>query len=550
MEFKKFFLCVGFYGLLIKNVFCQQTILIQLNEYQTIKHFLAENFTKKTTTKDLGKINYESLKIYSPRLFQISCSTTHLQNQYQLLSTIRAMKGVEMAQFNFSTSPRGNEPNDPRLNEQWHWQRIKAAQVWQRNTGGVSACGDTLVVAILDNGFDTSHTDLRPNIWENKREIANNNLDDDQNGYIDDCLGWNARDQNDQHPKDTLPLFIPHGTPCAGIVGAVGNNALGGTGLNWQVKLMLLSWSRSSAWIVENLRYVYQQRQLYEASRGARGAFVVAVSMSVGFDNQFVSDQPIVCAWLDSLSRLGVIPVVAVSNREGDINQIGDIPSLCPAPRLIAVAATERNDTRRAGGYNAQAVDVAAPGVGIISTYPQQNDYDSFEGNSFAAPQIAGAIALMWAMPFDTFCTMPRLAVADLLREAILYGGDPLPTLAGKSVTGRRINLEGTLQRLDYQLSKQGKKGTWDILAIYPNPSKNNSWLTLQTPENFVEALEICVYNSLGQLLFTQPLTIRAWSTRQIPLLMEGQSSGVYQVLLRQQSTHEILAIKQLVIAK
>lgn len=527
-------------------VFCQQEILIQLHENQSIESFLTKNFP--TEKKDF--FDYKISTIYTPPLLLLSFPTKDFQESNKILTTIRAMKGVAAAQFNRQTSPRGKEPNDPKLNEQWHWQRIKAAQAWQRSTGGITVCGDTIVVAVVDNGFDTSHTDLRQNIWQNNHEISNNNLDDDQNGYIDDRFGWNGRDQNDQHPKDTLPLLRPHGTACAGIVGAIGNNAQGGTGLNWQVKLMLLSWSRTSAWIVENLRYIYQQRQLYERSNGVRGAFVVAVSMSVGFDNQFVSDQPIVCAWLDSLSRIGVIPVVAVTNVNGNVAQIGDIPTLCPAPRMIAVAATERDDTRREGGYSAEAVDVAAPGVGIVSTYPQQNDYDSFEGNSFAAPQVAGAVALLWAMPFDTLCKMSRLAVADLWRTAILNSGDPLSTLAGRSVTGRRINLENTLLRLDYQLAKQGKKGEWDILTIYPNPTKNVCWLTLQTPENLEANLEVRCYNVLGQFIFKQSLDVQAWSSRQIALNTEGWSSGMYQIVLHRQDDDKILTMKKIVIAK
>lgn len=535
--------------MLIKTIFCQQEMLIQFTKNESLENFLAEGFSTKSESSEFF-FAYKIIKIYTPRLVLISLTTKDFHTNNKVLATIRGMKGVQMAQFNLQTSPRGKEPNDPRLREQWHWQRIEAAKAWQRSTGGVNVCGDTLVVAVLDNGFDTSHTDLKPNIWQNKYEIANNNLDDDQNGYIDDRFGWNGRDLNDQHPKDTLPLLRPHGTACAGIVGAVGNNAQGGTGLNWHVKMMLLSWSRTSAWIIENLSYIYRQRQLYEVSNGQRGAFVVAVSMSVGFDNQFVSDQPIVCAWLDSLSRIGVIPVVAVTNQEGNVAQIGDIPTLCTAPRMITVVATERNDTRREGGYNAEMVDVAAPGVDIVSTYPQQNDYDSFEGNSFAAPQVAGAVALLWAMPFDTLCKMSRLAVADLLRDVILNGGDPLSTLAGKTVTGRRINLEHTLLKIDYQLSKQGKKGAWDILAIYPNPTKNDCWITFQTPENFDENLEISCYNLLGQLIFKKTLDSEAWSTRQIKVVTEGWLSGMYLFLLHQQNENKILTMKKLVIIK
>lgn len=546
LQYRHFLKCffVGLLGMGLNLTYAvsQQDILIQLNQNQSIENFLLKNFDNKTV--------FQNIQIITPQLFKISVDTLLVENPNKLLSEIRKMKGVDIAQFNQLISPRGKEPNDPRMTEQWHWQRIRAASAWQRSGGGTTLCGDTVVVAILDGGFDTTHTDLKPNIWRNNREIPNNNLDDDQNGYTDDDLGWNARDHNSKHPSDTPPQYRPHGTPCAGIVGAVGDNAQGGTGLNWNVKLMLLSWSRSSAFIAENLIYVYRQRQLYEASRGQRGAFVVTVSISVGFDNQFVNQQPLICAWLDSLSTIGVIPVVAVTNIEGDITKIGDIPSLCPAERMLAVAATERNDTRRRGGFSAEAVDIAAPGVDIISTYPQQNDYDSFEGNSFAAPQIAGAIALLWSMPFDTFCNVSHLQVADWLRNAILNGGDPLSSLAEKSVSGRRVNLEGSLQYLDYQLSTKGKKGLLDIVKIYPNPTKNDCWVELQTPQNFEENIELRLYNSLGQLILVQTLTPQLWSTRQLRLNTEGVTSGVYRLLLYHQGDDKILITKNLVITK
>ena len=119
-------------------------------------------------------------------------------------------------------------PNDPRREALWGLDKINAAQAWDQSTGDPG-----IVVATVDTGIDFNHPDLAPNVWTNPGEIPGNNIDDDQNGYIDDVHGINTLNQSGDVRDDD-----GHGTHVAGTIGAVGNNALGVVGVNWQVKLV------------------------------------------------------------------------------------------------------------------------------------------------------------------------------------------------------------------------------------------------------------------------------------------------------------------------
>ncbi|HBR86466.1 MAG TPA: peptidase, partial [Candidatus Marinimicrobia bacterium] len=143
----------------------------------------------------------------------------------------------------------------------------------------VNALGDTIVVAVVDGGMMLTHTDLVPNLWTNYNEIPGNNIDDDNNGYIDDIHGWDAYSSDGSIPGDG------HGTHVGGIIGAKGNNGSMVTGVNWDVKIMAIAGSSSNtSTVLEAYGYALDQRAMYDSTNGALGAFVVATNSSFGID--------------------------------------------------------------------------------------------------------------------------------------------------------------------------------------------------------------------------------------------------------------------------
>jgi subtilisin family serine protease len=155
-----------------------------------------------------------------------------------LLPNLRAQRGVVYAQEDHPVTMR-KVPNDKSFSQQWDMKLdaatwgIDALGSWAGfGQGGLDPAGNEVVVAVVDGGVDVEHLDLVNNIWVNNGEIAANGIDDDGNGYIDDVNGWNAYSNiGDIDPDD-------HGTHVSGTIGAVGNNALGIAGINWNTKVM------------------------------------------------------------------------------------------------------------------------------------------------------------------------------------------------------------------------------------------------------------------------------------------------------------------------
>ena len=215
---------------------------------------------------------------------------------------------------------------------------------------------------MIESG-NLDHNDISPNRGINAAEIPGNNTDDDGNGYIDDYNGWNVNQNNDNYGTGG------HGTNCLGMIGAKGNNGSMVAGANWDVKLMVVADQNGSsqASVIAAYTYPLVQRQIWNQSNGAQGAFVVATSSSWGIDGANPANYPAWCAFYDTLGVHGIISVGATTNQNLDVDTQGDVPTACPSPYMIGVGRTDHNDNT-AGGYGDQTIEFGAPGINVLTT--------------------------------------------------------------------------------------------------------------------------------------------------------------------------------------
>ena len=232
-------------------------------------------------------------------------------------------------------------PDDPYYSMQWAPAIMSLPQAWEEfTTGGVTATGDTIVVAVIDSGTDWTHEDL--NCWVNALEIPNNGIDDDGNGYIDDYHGWNAYNHNGYVGSSQ------HGTHVSGIIGAVGNNGTGVCGVNWDVRIMPIGGSSGDeSIVVEAYSYALDMRARYNETNGEEGAFIVATNSSFGVDYGNPDDYPIWCSMYDEMGNVGILSCGAGPNLNVNVDVVGDVPSTCPGDYLIGITNTTSADVKK-----------------------------------------------------------------------------------------------------------------------------------------------------------------------------------------------------------
>lgn len=406
---------------------------------------------------DVFKKNYESINlsikealVAEMNIYLFQYDITKSEPVDALLSVMRN-DNVAIAQFNHRFKERV-VPNDTRFAEQWDKNNtgqsggtpdadIDAPEAWNISTGGVTAQGDTIVLAIVDGGQQVTHTDL--DTWRNHGEITANGIDDDNNGYIDDIYGWHAGNNNGTIPSNS------HGTHCAGIAGAKGNNSLGVAGVNWKVKTMPVAYgSATEQNVIKAYGYVLKQRKIYNQTNGAQGAFVVATNSSFGIDFGQPVNYPLWCAFYDSLGMAGILSAGAGPNRNINIDTEGDIPTTCPSNFMIAVTNTTRTDAKNSGaGYGPIHMDLGAPGTSILSTVPT-NNYSSLTGTSMATPQVTGAIGLLHAGAHNSLIQLMKNdpdSAALLFKQIILSTVDTIPSMNPVTVSKGRLNIHKML---------------------------------------------------------------------------------------------------------
>ena len=369
------------------------------------------------------------------------------------LASVQAMRenrAVKAVQLNHVVYERATTPDDPGFGQQWHHVQsgdhdIDSDEAWDITTGGSTASGTPIVVAVLEGGGSNySHTDLIDNHWTNAGEIPNNGIDDDNNGYVDDYDGWNVGSGNDAIGAGG------HGTSVSGMIGAKGNNNNGGAGVNWDVDIMQVDMAGglSESNVIAAYEYPKVMRDMFNASGGSEGAFVVATNASWGIDQANPANYPVWCAYYDELGASGILNCGATANTAWNIDVVGDMPTGCSSDYMVAVTATNSSDVRTFSGYGTTSIDLGAPGESVYLP-SGSSGYSNTSGTSFASPCVAGAIAMVYSAPcadLEALAISDPAAAADLVRGYIFDGVDPVSNLANEVATGGRLNVYNALE--------------------------------------------------------------------------------------------------------
>jgi subtilisin family serine protease len=396
----------------------------------------------------------------------------------------------------------GITPDDPRFHQQYGLDVIEAPRAWEITTGS-----SQVVVADLDSGIDYTHPDLSRNVWINQEEIPKDipraltdvdadglitfwdlnepvnqgpgkitdlngtgfidggdllrpvaeggwadGKDNRHNGYIDDLIGWDFFD-NDNDPMD----IFGHGSYVAGVIGAVGNDGVGMAGINWKVQIMALRFYANvpAPANIDPIEPLY-----YAVDNGARVSNNSFTQLASKVSPAVIAAADAAIAYAEAQDH----PYVTIAGNGGiDIDVTPALPGSFPHDNIITVAATDRIDrlarfATQGSNFGAVSVDLGAPGLDILAPRPG-GSYGMFDGTSMSAPFVAGAAALILARN-------PGLSYAEV-KALILDNVDPVEDLAGKTVTGGRLNLFKAVSATPPALpaSSPGKAADAEVLS-------------------------------------------------------------------------------------
>jgi subtilisin family serine protease/secreted trypsin-like serine protease/subtilisin-like proprotein convertase family protein len=388
---------------------------LQTNPYALLARF-SESATNQQIAELVGEINAEIVDYFEDAdLYLVETVAGNINAR-------NFLHGSALVEFvDFDEIVRADDlTNDPRINELWGLtgdHGIDASGAWQNTSGA-----NEVVVAVIDSGVDVTHPDLVNIIWENPNEIAGNGIDDDGNGFVDDINGWDFVN-NDNQPEDGNG----HGTHVSGTIAAVRNNALGIAGVADNVKIMPLRFLNSSgngyiSNAISALNYAISNGAPISNNSWGGGGYSSSLHTVIGAANQ-----------------AGHTFVAAAGNSGQNIDTNPSYPAAYDNDNIISVAAINSSgDLASFSNYGLNNVDIAAPGVSIVSSvshqYCQQSSgadcYASFNGTSMAAPHVAGVVALVLGMrPGSTPQEISQILrdsarTRSVLNGAVSFGGE------------------------------------------------------------------------------------------------------------------------------
>lgn len=419
-----------------------------------------------------------------------------------------------------------NTPNDEFFNRQWSLHNdgtfslsptvagsdIKMLAAWEIETGDPD-----LIIAILDSGINTNENDIKERLWRNPGEqidgqTVNNGTDDDENGYIDDHLGWDFANNDNGLADDN-----GHGSNIAGIVGAHANNDIGYTGINWNSKIMALKALDSNlsgwySWWIDAIYYAVDN-----------GADIINISMGGDTDSEFLKEA------VDYALEKGVPIVACMMNENNDV-------SYYPAayPGVIAVGSTNPDDTRSSpffwsetsGSNYGQHISVSAPGNFIYSISNIVSNYNIYwGGTSMAAPHVTGVASLMLSLN-------PNLSPADIKHMIEMSAddmvGDPTEDVEGwdQFYGHGRLNAHNAL--LLAGTSVDVKNPITPEVRLFPNPTSEFLHIVTTEPNSHLQILDITGKVVHQQILPTSNETID----------VTGFKSGIYLIRVRHENQY------------
>jgi subtilisin family serine protease len=342
-----------------------------------------------------------------PVLYERRANLCKLAKVRRVLS---ASRGKLVCEPDWEISALRTLPNDPNFSSLSGLDRgsgvdINAPEAWDVTTGS-----SNVVVAVIDTGIDYSHPDLAANAGVN---------------------GFFGMDyvNNDSDPMDDNS----HGTHCSGTVGGVGNNGVGVTGVNWQVRLLGMkflsaSGSGSTSGAVSAINFLVTYNQTTLAPQGKK--LITSNSWGGGGPSTSLFNA------ISSASAGGILFIAAAGNEATDTDVTANFPSNYDLPNVVSVAAVSSTGALASfSNFGATSVDLAAPGVGILSTIPG-NQYASYNGTSMATPHVAGVAALVYA-------ACPTATMAQV--KTALFQTRALSALSGKTVTGGMLDAQAAV---------------------------------------------------------------------------------------------------------